>query len=206
MAKLLKIRLLGGDLNSIKKLYLADMQLDSLDELSKYNLSGLEQLTASGNNLKRVPLLKAPQITYLDLSSNKIDDITGLNQIPTLKNIILSDNLIINVGDLNRFTELTSLDLSNNKITSWGAEIKNDTLRYLKLSGNQIEKEIDTSGLTTLEELEYDPDTSLGAASGSVSEKKKEDGKFIKNGFVIIILMIIIAIVTSKVYSKRSSL
>ncbi|KNZ40775.1 hypothetical protein AKG39_15850 [Acetobacterium bakii] len=182
------------------------MQLDSLDELSKYNLSGLEQLTASGNNLKRVPLLKAPQITYLDLSSNKIDDITGLNQIPTLKNIILSDNLIINVGDLNRFTELTSLDLSNNKITSWGAEIKNDTLRYLKLSGNQIEKEIDTSGLTTLEELEYDPDTSLGAASGSVSEKKKEDGKFIKNGFVIIILMIIIAIVTSKVYSKRSSL
>lgn len=194
----------AGDLSSIKKLYLADMQLDSLDELSKYNFSGLEQLTASGNNLNKVPLLKAPQITYLDLSGNKIDDLTGLDQMPTLKNILLSDNRITNVGDLNIFTKLTSLDLSNNKITSWDAEIKNDTLRYLKLSGNKIEKEIDTSGLTALEELEYDPDASLVAASGSVSEKTKEDGEFIKNGSVIIIiLMMIIAIVTIKVHFKK---
>ncbi|MBC3887828.1 hypothetical protein GH810_05845 [Acetobacterium paludosum] len=197
----------AGDLNSIKKLYLADLQLDSLDELSKYNFGGLEQLTASGNNLKKVPLLKAPQITYLDLSRNKIDDITGLAQMPTLKNMILSDNLITKVGDLTVFTKLTSLDLSNNKITSWGAEIKNESLRYLKLSGNKIEKEIDTSGLTALEELEYEPDNSLVGASGSVSEKKKEDGEFIKNGsLIIIILMIIIAVVTIKVHSKRSSL
>ena len=125
----------------------------------------------------------------------------------TLKNMILSDNFITKVGDLNIFTKLTSLDLSNNKITSWGAKIKNESLRYLKLSGNKIEKEIDTSGLTALEELEYEPDASLVAASGSVSEKKKEDGEFIKNGsLIIIILMIIIAIVTIKVHSKRSSL
>nr|WP_320025047.1 leucine-rich repeat domain-containing protein [uncultured Acetobacterium sp.] len=192
----------AGDLNGIKKLYLADLQLDSLDELGKYNFSGLEQLTASGNNLRKVPLLKAPQITYLDLSHNKIDDITGLYQMPTLKNILLSDNRITNVGDLNSFTKLTTLDLSNNKVTSWGAETKNDTLRYLKLSGNKIEKEIDTSGLTVLEELEYDPDASRVAASGS--EKKKENGKFIENGSIIVIsLIIVIAIVMIKVYFKK---
>ncbi|AFA47269.1 leucine-rich repeat domain-containing protein [Acetobacterium woodii] len=174
-----------GDLNSIKKLYLADRQLDSLDELSNYNFSGLEQLTASGNNLEKIPLLKVPQITYLDLSGNKIDDITGLDQMPTLKNILLSDNRITKVGDLSNFTKLTTLDLSNNKITSWDAGIKNDTLRYLKLSGNQIEKEIDTSGLTALEELEYAPAVSLGMSLGSV---------------VIISLMLIAAIVTIKVY------
>jgi internalin A len=188
-----------GDLNSIKKLYLADLQLDSLDELGKYNFNGLEQLIASGNNLKKVPLLKAPQITYLDLSRNKIDDLTGLDQMPTLKNILLSDNRIKNVEDLNIYSKLTTLDLSNNKITSWGADIKNDTLRYLKLSGNKIEKEIDTSGLTALEELEYDPDTSPVAAAGS--EKTKEYGSII-----VISLMIIIALVTIKVYFKRSSL
>lgn len=186
----------AGDLNSIKKLYLADLQLDNLDELSKYNFSGLEQLTASGNNLKRVPLLKAPQITYLDLSRNKIDDISGLDQMPTLKNILLSNNLITNVGDLNSFSKLTTLDLSNNKITSWDAETKNGTLRYLKLSGNKIEKEIDTSGLTALEELEYDPDASPVAASES--EKKKEFGFIIVSS-----LMIVIAIVTIKVYFKK---
>lgn len=197
----------AGDLNSIKKLYLADMQLDSLDELGKYNLSGLEQLTASGNNLNKVPLLKAPQITYLDLSGNKIDDIAGLGRMPTLKNILLSDNRMTNIGDLSVFAKLTTLDLSNNKITSWGAEIKSGTLRYLKLSGNQIETEIDTSGLTALEELEYDRAASLVAASQSVSEKKQTDGEFMKNGSVVfIILIIIIAIVTIKVYFKRSSL
>lgn len=175
----------AGDLNSIKKLYLADLQLDSLDELNKYNFSGLEQLTASGNNLKKIPLLKAPQITYLDLSGNKIDDITGLDQMPTLKNILLSDNRITKVGDLSNFTKLTTLDLSNNKITSWDAGIKNETLRYLKLSGNKIENEIDTSGLTALEELEYEPAASLEMSLGSV---------------MIISLMLIAAIVTIKVY------
>jgi internalin A len=151
--------------------------------------------------------LKAPQITYLDLSGNKIDDIAGLGQMPTLKNILLSDNRMTNIGDLSIFAKLTTLDLSNNKITSWGAEIKSGTLRYLKLSGNQIETEIDTSGLTALEELEYDRDASLVAASQSVSEKKQTDGEFMKNGSVVfIILIIIIAIVTIKVYFKRSSL
>lgn len=194
-----------GDLNSIKKLYFADMGLHSLMELEKYYFGGLEQLTASGNNLEAVPHLQAPQITYIDLSNNKIVDVTGLLSIPTLENINLSNNQIANMVNLSGFTKLVTLDLSNNKLTSWSAGMKSDTLRYLNISGNPFEKEIDTSGLTALEDLEYNQDTGLSLDSEAYSKEDKEEIKAINAEHIVVAILssIVVILIVGFCFRKK---
>lgn len=193
-----------GDLNSIKKLYLADMDLDSLDELGKYNFGGLEQITASGNNLVSIPKLQAPMISYLDLSNNKIVDVSGLSTMTTLENINLSRNLISNMIDIAGFSKLTTLDLSYNKLTMWSAGMKSDSLRYLNLTGNKFTKEIDTAGLTNLEELEYEDKVkeinTSEIATSSIKKEGKED-----NSMWIFILVPILIIILLVIFIKKKS-
>ena len=88
----------------------------------------------------------------LNLSWNKIVDVSGLTLTVRLTHLDLSNNNIVDVSRLTLLKGLTYLDLSGNKIEDVSGLILTEVLTYLDLSSNLI---WDVSELILLEELFY---------------------------------------------------
>lgn len=140
-----------ADLNSIKKLYIADCGLESLEDLSKAKFEGLESLIVSGNRLKVVPVLNMPKLQYIDISSNELEDAGNLAALKKLEVILLQNNKLSSIFDLSVFPGLVSINLSNNEIASI-PRLSSTSLVYLNLSGNKLNT---LSGLQEVPELEF---------------------------------------------------
>ena len=93
-----------------------------------------------------------PAITTLNLSENKVSDLTDMGtKFTTLTTLDLSKNEIVEVAGLNGLKSLTSINLSDNKIKSvadLALAFDPEKLKTLNLSGNS---EInDWSKITTI--------------------------------------------------------
>ncbi len=80
--------------SSLKELYLNENQLTDLEEISL--LPKLQYLILCQNQITDIsPLSHLEQLEYLDLSSNPmLKDITGLNNIKSLRTLVLTDTSI----------------------------------------------------------------------------------------------------------------
>lgn len=131
------------------------------------SLQNLKALYVNNNDMDNLPKLNMSSVIYLDLSFNKIENITGelfehmrslkalhishnklksfnnkfTNVLSDLTDLSLSDNEISNIN-LSFFRELINLDISRNKINAIDSSFLQDLdfLQYLDISSNNITK------------------------------------------------------------------
>lgn len=120
---------------------LLNKNLININDLKDF-LPNLLKVDVSHNSLKYLKGLPNNLIN-LNLSNNKVDNLTSLKDFLNLQHLNLSNNYLTNGNSLKYNIHLTKLNLSNNKINSMEG-LKNLTnLISLDLSQNQLKGEID---------------------------------------------------------------
>ncbi len=129
-----------------------------IDWNNPQDLTNLTTLNLSHNKITDISFLKdLTNLTTLNLSNNQITNYSFLKYLTNLTTLYLYNNKITDISFLKDLTKLTKLDLSYNQITDISF-LKNFTnLTDLNLSNNQIKifpKELLKLNLTI--KLEYD--------------------------------------------------
>nr|NP_001027749.1 axonemal leucine-rich repeat protein [Ciona intestinalis]BAB85845.1 axonemal leucine-rich repeat protein [Ciona intestinalis] len=128
-----------------------DVSGNLLEDISPLNnLTHLLTLKADKNNLKTAKLDPLPYLQIMNLSGNKITSTEGVEH-PLLEQLNLNSNLIPLVSGLNPkfLTNLTTLELRGNKLTTT-AGIYLPNLKNLYLAGNSLKQVEDLDKLENL--------------------------------------------------------
>jgi len=119
-------------------LHLRNCRLKTIPE-ELFELEWLETLDLSSNRITDISALKKlTGLKYLYLNSNEITDISALERLTELQALTLSSNQIIDISALEKLTGLQYLYLDSNKITDISALEKLTGLRSLDLRSNEI--------------------------------------------------------------------
>ncbi|NXO02421.1 LRGUK protein, partial [Rhinopomastus cyanomelas] len=111
-------------------------KITEMRDLSVYQ--SLTKLLLDYNKIEEIRgLERCHSLTHLSLSHNKLVAITGLKNLP-IKILDLSSNQIEKIAGLETLKGLQKLDLSSNKITSLDGLEKHDLLVQINLEDNQI--------------------------------------------------------------------
>ncbi len=131
-----------------------ETDIESFSVLS--SLTNIKSLKLSGCNVSNENLDVIGGMTWLenlDLSDNKISDISALASLTKLKTLNLANNNIKNIDAIGTLTKITVLNISNNRISSVSSLKKLSGLENLNLSDNPV-SELDgissLSNITTL--------------------------------------------------------
>ena len=113
-------------------------RLDSIDTLK--NCALLTRVLAAENNITDVTALKASRETLRDinLSHNKITDISVIGVMPALQNLDLDDNQLVTLF-LTGSEKLSYLSARNNLIDSFNGDW--DALTYIDMADNNLSGE-----------------------------------------------------------------
>lgn len=121
---------------------------DAKCALEPLDVGGVDSITLHGNDIQSLAHgLRAPNLTYLNLSSNSISTLDGslLATLPQLTVLDLSANFISKVEGLAGLTTLTVLRLACNQLASldWLAAFHSSSHRLQKLdvAGNDVSGE-----------------------------------------------------------------
>ena len=100
------------------------------------------------------------KVTILDLRSNKLTDVTGLEKLTKLKELYLAKNQLTNVKGLEKLWQLTRLHLHSNQLTDVKGLEKLTQLTHLNLTSNKLTSVTGLENLTQLTHLylENSPD------------------------------------------------
>jgi internalin A len=111
-----------GNLENLEELYLRDNKIKAIPLIKAKSLEKLTKLNLSYNDLtsKNRQLSKLKTLEYLDLSHNKIEDISDLTDLKKLKFLDLSGNPIPN--DANSQRVIQTLRKNNPNITIYGVD------------------------------------------------------------------------------------
>jgi len=120
----IQIRQYGDTCTSFPTYYLEDMDEVELSESEIDDLDGIEYCIHT---------------VSLDLSFNRIYDLSPLACLGCLQDLNLSNNQIEYIDDLSNLQQLKSIDLSNNSIDDISPLLEIETLEYADLTGNKIQ-------------------------------------------------------------------
>ncbi|GLT51973.1 hypothetical protein SLA2020_253420 [Shorea laevis] len=148
------------NMTSLKLLYLFDNQLsgsipDSIGQLSK-----LESMDLSGNQLGSIPdsIGQLSKLESMDLSGNQLGSIPdSIGQLSKLESMYLFGNQLRSIPDsIGQLSKLESMDLSQNQLGSIPDSIGQlSKLEIMDLSGNQLRSIPDSIGqLSNLESMD----------------------------------------------------
>ncbi|XP_063962093.1 protein phosphatase 1 regulatory subunit 7-like [Lytechinus pictus] len=101
----------------------------------------LKVLRIDSNYLGKIEareLAACSQLTYLDISSNKLDSLAALNALSSLEELRATHNCLRAVTDLKRCRKLQEIDVSNNKIADLSGIKGLHNLTVLRISHNQL--------------------------------------------------------------------
>lgn len=185
-----------ADINSIIRLYIVGKEIEIIDELGKVEFERLESLILSDNQIKSIPSLQMPMLQYIDLSNNKIEDISNLIQCKNLETLLLGNNKIKKLCDISLFPALKSLNVSNNQIKKT-ADLDSNSLVYFNISNNKIRNINHINGLPNLEFVDISgnyikdlPDfTVCDKLYDLYSKQKKVNIEF--NHFIVIVIYVL---------------
>jgi len=119
----MQIRQYGDMDTTFPTYYLEDMDEIELSESEIDDLDGVEYCIHT---------------ISLDLSFNRIYDLSPLASLGSLQELNLSNNQIEYIDDISNLQQLKSIDLSNNSIGDILPLLEIETLEYADLSGNKI--------------------------------------------------------------------
>ncbi|KAM9634957.1 leucine-rich repeat and guanylate kinase domain-containing protein isoform 5-T5 [Morphnus guianensis] len=121
---------------NLKEVDFSYNQIPKMQDLSAYQ--SLTILLLDYNNIEEIRgLEKCHSLTHLSLSHNRLIAISGLENLP-IRILNLSSNQIEKITGLDSLKTLQKLDLSSNKITSLEGLEKHDLLEMINLEDNQI--------------------------------------------------------------------
>ncbi|EUD69401.1 hypothetical protein C922_00264 [Plasmodium inui San Antonio 1] len=120
----------NGDVSNCSELIIKNRDIEECEEL--YQMKNLQKI---------------------DLSENKIKDLSMLEMNLNLQQIVLQYNLIDNINYLSNINNLVYLNLSNNKIKIMDGVCELTNLKTLILAYNEIEKVPNLANLQNLETL-----------------------------------------------------
>jgi Leucine-rich repeat (LRR) protein len=118
-----KIRMYGNTFIEFPSNYFEDMDEIEMAESDIDNLDGVEYCIHTET---------------MDLSGNRISDLSPLYGLTMLKDLNLADNQIGDIDALGTLQHLRSIDLSNNRIDDLSPLFELGKLEYIDLTGNKI--------------------------------------------------------------------
>ncbi|KFQ86354.1 Leucine-rich repeat and guanylate kinase domain-containing protein, partial [Phoenicopterus ruber ruber] len=121
---------------NLKEVDFSYNQIPKMQDLSAYQ--SLTKLLLDFNNIEEIRgLEKCHSLTHLSLSHNRLIAISGLENLP-IRILNLSSNQIEKITGLDSLKTLQKLDLSSNKITNLEGLEEHDLLEMINLENNQI--------------------------------------------------------------------
>lgn len=137
----------------VQSISLVEEGLNNINELDEF-LPNLLKLDLSNNYIKFLQGIPTT-IFDLNLSGNKIENLTSFKDFYDLQYLNLSNNYLTNLNVLNNNIHLTSLNLNGNEIHNLKGIEKMINLVNLDLSSNKLHGKLDfnKSKLTNLQEL-----------------------------------------------------
>ncbi|AHM57334.1 hypothetical protein EAL2_c20530 [Peptoclostridium acidaminophilum DSM 3953] len=151
-----------SDLSGIEYLVnLEELKLNynNIDDLNLVvdNLQNLERLELRGNNIENIfisffmqnsvvlaqerlgaTLGKLPNLSYLDLSENNINNIEGIENFTNIETLNLSANKIDDIANLAGLSGMKSLNISGNQVEDITPLLEVKTLESVKLQDNPV--------------------------------------------------------------------
>ncbi|MEG5231447.1 leucine-rich repeat domain-containing protein [Microcoleus sp. B3-D3] len=125
--------------------------IDSFSEEARHTVKVL--LKKAGTDDAEAAERILSSMTRLDLSDNRITDISSLGSLTNLTTLHLNNNRITDISFLGSLTNLTTLHLNNNRITDISSLGSLTNLTTLHLNNNQITDISSLGSLTNLTEL-----------------------------------------------------
>ncbi|MBI2427212.1 MAG: hypothetical protein HYV29_00160 [Ignavibacteriales bacterium] len=115
-------------------------------ELPYYYLEDLDSLDLAGSEIDDLDGIKyCKHLITLELSSNRITDISELASLTMLQEAYLANNRIGYIDGLGFLNDLRAVDLSYNDIDDLTPLFRLDHLEYVNITGNPVRsKQIDT--------------------------------------------------------------
>ena len=125
------------------------------DEISAIaSLPALRSLTMDGCGLSTIAGLEnAQQLTYLDLRSNAIRNITPLSGLADLQELYMAHNALTDLSELSALSNLQKLDVSYNSLTSIAPICSLVGLQRLNVAHNELTDLAAVDNLTALTHL-----------------------------------------------------
>ncbi|XP_076458141.1 uncharacterized protein LOC143291891 [Babylonia areolata] len=152
-----KISKLEG-LGSLKELCNLQLQHNQIESLGK-GLSGqkkLKCLRLDSNRLSKLDtseLVSCVSLTSLDLSNNRLTNLSAISYLPNLEELFAAGNGLQKLTDLHRCKKLTEIDLSRNRLSDLSAISGLPALQILDVSDNQLKSVTSLGKLKSLEDL-----------------------------------------------------
>ncbi|NII28753.1 TIR domain-containing protein [Pseudoflavitalea sp. X16] len=94
------------------------------------------------------------KLSYLNLSNNKIKEISWIRQLSSLQELDLSNNNITDISPLKELTSLEDLYLSGNQIRNAQSLSDLSSLKKLHLNANLLSNVVGLESLTAIQELD----------------------------------------------------
>eukprot|EP00756_Hemistasia_phaeocysticola_P026479 Hpha_TRINITY_DN16065_c2_g5::TRINITY_DN16065_c2_g5_i1::g.117280::m.117280 len=155
-----RLSLITGALGEFVKVRSLDLSCNEISELPPAvlkRLSELRELNLGTNCLWGLKWVQGltPRLQTLDLSDNKIDDVSPLAAVTGLTVLSLEGNRLSSLKGLGGLSELRTLNLARNRMTEIGPALKGkDKLTELNLSRNGLKTFAGIENLHALEELD----------------------------------------------------
>lgn len=149
-------------------------KLEAIEEIKNLDITSpiLTTLNLSTNKIRKISgLEKLTELEVLTLHFNDIQKIEGLEQLTKLQNLGLSNNKIQKIEGLENLRKLHALNIDNNAITTLSGLEHLSSLRILGINNNKLESLKGIEFLTDLGQL-YLEGTSLLNLKGLASLTK----------------------------------
>ncbi|KAL1110070.1 hypothetical protein AAG570_014050 [Ranatra chinensis] len=105
------------------------------------NLTMLERIYIPASKIDNITALSGLDLKYLDLTGNRVTDLTPLQEMANLEVLLLDrqhPDYITDIAPLKNLQKLRVLDLSHNKIADISALEFLDNITFLKLKDNRV--------------------------------------------------------------------
>ena len=161
LPRLRDLQLIGN--NTISSVSLSNLFLvpelhlgyNEITDISLRGLYSLRELSLRNNKISDISTFSdgLPALQYLELTANRITDISALSGLTGLRWLQLGGNDVSDVWALSRLSALTLLDLTSNQITDVSPLSGLTSVWNLRLGGNEVSDISALSGMTSLSVL-----------------------------------------------------
>lgn len=146
-------------MKQLKKLDLSNTGMTNIDNLNnlislfnEFEICEIQDLNLSSNQIKNIlGIEKLVELQVLHIANNEISDISKLGSLVKLKTLNISNNNIEDVSHIKNITTMRTLNISNNKIKDISQVYKGITAFYF--SGNKVTDITSLSKMTSLTDL-----------------------------------------------------
>ena len=154
-----------SDLNKLRYLNIVDCNVNNLSAIGKLQI--LDDLSITNCGLNDISFLQNCEVEYLDISNNKITDISAIYNMDKLEKLDVSNNKVKGKVDISNLKKLRWANMRFNEITDISPNLS--SLYSLDLSYNNI-KTINSDVLTQIKQVSNNDDAPLLYLFGNIPD------------------------------------